>query len=168
MSEGKKNTNTALFIGLGAVLAVAAAVVVAQRLMAREGGPASPPRPTPGAAASQRPGLVSDAEREGYIARHVVIEGLTVDPDTQIGPEGTSVTIPGQLRVHGAVKNTGDKAIDRLIMVLNPLDGAGAVIGSYREDIAQNRRLEPNEERAFAFRIPDKKEFSGEYQHRVE
>ncbi len=167
MSEAKKPNNAPLFIGLGAIVAIALAVVLAQRLMAPDRSQAAS-APVAAKPAPNGPALVTDAERAAYIQSHVRVEPLLVDPDTQIGPEGTTVTIAGLLKVHGTVKNGGDKAIDKLILILNPVGSDGAVVGSYREDVSLNRRLGPNEERAFEFRIPDKKEFSGEYQHRVE
>lgn len=167
MNEEKKTSNVPLFIGLAAVVAIALGVVVAQRMLAPSAAPAGTSKPDTNPV-SKGPALVSDEERAAYIQSFIVISNLTVDPDTQIGPEGTTVTIPGQLKVQGVVKNNGDKAIERLILAINPLGAEGTVIGSYREDVSLNRRLNPSEERAFAFRIPDKKEFSGEYQHRVE
>lgn len=167
MNEAKKPNNAPLFIGLAAIVAIGIGLAYAQRLLRPPKDPQTTAE-TPAKTTPTGPALVSDAERAAYIAQHITVQGPLVDPDTQIGPDGNTITIAGLLKAHGSVKNNGDKAIEKLILVLNPLDAEGKVLGSHREDITLNRRLNPQEERAFQFRIPDKKEYSGEYQHRVE
>ncbi len=108
---------------------------------------------------------MSEEERLAYVKAHIRVDGLEIGPNMK--PDGDA-PVPGLLEVRGTVFNDGDKTVDRVFLHVYPKDEAGKVIGSHIENLARKGGLlDPGEKRDFAFTIPDKKEFGGEFDHQI-
>ena|GEM_PF-6673328 len=114
---------------------------------------------------SPRP--MSEKERLEYVSKFITVDGITIEPDTQIGPDGKTVIIEGLMRVKGDVSNSGDKNISKVLLLLLIKDEQDKVIATDLEDILQGRQLDAKDQRNFSFKIRDRKEFSGRYDIRL-
>ena len=107
--------------------------------------------------------LVPEEERLAYVKSHLKLHDLRIEPDTR--PDDAAVVVPGVLRVHGVVENTGDKPVSSAKLIVHTQDETNGVIGTYVEEILGKKALEPGDRRPFKFKIPDKKEFAGRFLH---
>ncbi|MEL6190090.1 MAG: FxLYD domain-containing protein [Myxococcota bacterium] len=144
---------TLLLVTLGAGLLVLAAWLMSS---------GSPPPVAP-AEGPPPQGPMTEEERLAYIRAFVRIDGLAIGPDLR--PDSDE-PVPGLLRVQGEVVNEGEREIERVFLEVFPMDDAGAVLAAHVEDVVRRGgALEPGQRRAFRFTIPDKKAFTGRFDH---
>ena len=110
---------------------------------------------------------MSEKERLEYVSKFITVDGITIEPDTQIGPDGNTVIIEGLMRVKGDVLNSGERNISKVLLLLLIKDEQDKVIATDLEDIVQGRQLDAKDQRNFSFKIRDRKEFSGRYDIRL-
>ncbi|MEE2902099.1 MAG: hypothetical protein VYC39_07195 [Myxococcota bacterium] len=110
---------------------------------------------------------MSEKERLEYVSKFITVDGITIEPDTQIGPDGKTVIIEGLMRVKGDVSNSGERNISKVLLLLLIKDEQDKVIATDLEDILQGRQLDAKDQRNFSFKIRDRKEFSGRYDIRL-
>ena len=116
------------------------------------------------AAEATKIGFANEEERLAYVAEHVVVNELQLVPDTK--PDSEEI-VPGLFRVTGIVINKGDRKIDRIILNVFPENAQGEVIGTYVQNIAGAKGLEPGATQDFKFQVPEKKEYGGKFRHAV-
>lgn len=109
-------------------------------------------------------GVLTEEQRLVYVQQHVVVSEIQLVPDTK--PDSDEV-VPGLFRVSGVVVNNGDHKIDLITLTVHPENAAGEVIGTYNENIAGPKGLEPGAKRDFKFQVPEKKEYGGRFRHTV-
>jgi hypothetical protein len=109
-------------------------------------------------------GFANEEERIAYVAKHVAVTDLQLVPDTK--PDSDEI-VPGLFRVTGIVVNNGDQKLDKIILSVYPENAQGEVIGSYVENIAGAKGLEPGGTHDFKFQVPEKKEYGGKFRHTV-
>jgi hypothetical protein len=114
--------------------------------------------------AAKAGGVMSEEERLAYITANVTVNDLVVGPDQM--PDRPE-PVPGLLRVSGIVVNKGAAKLDRIHLAIYPKDAGGKVLGSYIENIAGKEGLDAGASRPFKFQIPEKKEFSGLFDHKL-
>lgn len=125
------------------------------------GGDSAPSGPEPVAEDPNRP--MTEAEREAYVKEFVKVVDLAVGPD--LDPDGNEV--PGLDRISGKVTNTGDRPVDKVVVVVYPKDDQGQVLGVEQQDVIKRGLLEPGEVEAFHFQIRKRKAFAGRFDHEV-
>jgi hypothetical protein len=108
-------------------------------------------------------GSMSESERRAYVEKHIKIEDLVIEPDTQIGPEGKTIEIKGLLRVKGTAHNDGDKSVNKAQLVLHIKDDKDDVLGTDIEDVLAGRNLLGGAKQSFSFTIRDRKGFTNRY-----
>jgi len=118
----------------------------------------------PAASGPSKPGVMSEEERQAYVAESVRAVDLVVGPDTK--PDSDEV-VPGLLRVRGKVINEGDLTIDTVVVVMFPKDGAGKVMAMDQQDVIIDAPFEPGDVREFEFQIRDRPGFSGAFDHEL-
>ena len=112
--------------------------------------------------------FASDEERRKYIEDFVVVHDLRIDPDTKPQEDGGPVeVVPGLLKVHGVVENTGDRDVGEIKLVVFTKTETKEVLGTYIQDIAGKLGLKAGQRRTFKFEIPDKKAFKGDFAHKL-
>ncbi len=150
-------------VGLGlAAVAATAVVIYVNRATPDEAAP------KPAVVDDGLPPMVGEAEREAYVTTQVKLHDLSVEPDRAPGEDGgVGPVVPGLYRVRGAIENVGDKRIEGVKLQIAMKDQDGKVISAFIEDVSQARVLMPGDRRSFKFEIPEKKEFSGEYEHKL-
>ncbi|MEL7367411.1 MAG: hypothetical protein AAFN74_00755 [Myxococcota bacterium] len=121
------------------------------------GGPARANRARLTRDAGPSIGQLTQKERADYLENKLLVEGFTVEPETR--PD-TQKPVPGVLRVKGQVKNTGDLAVDKVVMFVNTKDETGIVVSTFQQNLADRGPLAPGEVRSFLFRIPARKTFT--------
>jgi hypothetical protein len=109
-------------------------------------------------------GKLTEEQRLVYVQQHIVVSEIQLVPDTK--PDSDEV-VPGLFRVSGVVVNNGDRKIDLITLTVHPENAAGEVIGTYNENIAGAKGLEPGAKREFKFQVPEKKEYGGRFRHTV-
>ncbi len=111
-----------------------------------------------------KPNFASDEERRAYVDAHMSVSDVDIGADEKPDGEGE---VPGLLRVTGQVSNTGDRNIKDVRLVLFMLDDSDEVVGTFLENILDKRDLPPGDKKPFKFTIPDKKEYSGRFRHKL-
>jgi hypothetical protein len=123
---------------------------------------------TPPGKAVKKSLALTDAEREAYVqSGKIEIRDLKIDPDTTPTDGGPVQFVKGLLRVSGQVANVGDKSVDSAKLTITTYDDQNKVLGVYVEDVVKQMPgvLGPGEVRPFKWQIPDKKGFSGHFEH---
>ena len=110
---------------------------------------------------------MTEKERLEYVSKFITVDGITIEPDTQIGPDGETMIIDGLLRVKGTVTNTGTKNINKVLLLLLIKDEQDKVMATDLEDILGGKQLDSKQQREFSFKIRDRKGFSGRYDTRL-
>ena len=112
------------------------------------------------------PVKMTEEERKAYINDHITVTGLEIAPNMK---PGLDEAVPGLLEVRGKVQNNGERKIDRVFLHVFPMNEAGDVISTHIENVAKaGGLLSPGDDRDFKFTIPDKKEFSGKFNHMLQ
>ena len=111
---------------------------------------------------AQKAGRMTDEERVKYLNEHVKVEELHIKPDTE--PESDKL-VPGLMRITGRAVNNCNKAIEKANLLILRKNEEGKVITSNLENVAAKGPLKPGESRDFLFRVPAKKDYSGEFDH---
>lgn len=161
-----KRSTLALIVGIGLI---GVAIWIGRSFTSSEDAT----KPPPGIAAPAGPKplgtseLVPEEEREKYIADFVTTSSVTIGSDEAVDVNGAAKKVAGLLRVHGKVKNSGDRKVRPVRLSLQIFDASDKVIGSYFEDVTAGGPLNPGEERDFKFTIPEKKEFAGKFQQKL-
>lgn len=109
--------------------------------------------------------VMSDADRSAYLDAYVHLGGLEAGP--KLAPDGKTPA-PGLLEVKGEIENRGEETLDRLTIMILPLDARGEVMGAYPEDIARAEPLAAHEKRTFSLVIPAREGFSGQLRHKLQ
>ena len=127
----------------------------------------SPAKPTKEATVEDVSRPMTEKERLEYVSKFITVDGITIEPDTQIGPDGETMIIDGLLRVKGTVTNTGTKNINKVLLLLLIKDEQDKVMATDLEDILRGKQLDSKQQREFSFKIRDRKGFSGRYDTRL-
>lgn len=145
-----------LFVGVGAVFW---AMYQAAKMGPKHDGK------TVDAAVVVEEGEMDEAARLEYVKQFIRVNDLTIGPDLKPDSEEP---VPGLLRVSGQVVNSGERSINKVNLFVYPQDDQGEVLGSHIQDVVVGPALTPGEVRPFKFQIPEKKAFSGQFQHKLE
>jgi hypothetical protein len=106
---------------------------------------------------------MTDDERRAYLAASVTVKDLALRPSLK---PGTQEAVPGMLEIAGEVHNGGARPVTSVRLLVYPKDAGGQVLGTFQEELAR-RPLAPGESRPFRFLVPEKKEFSGQFDHEL-
>ncbi|MBK8014038.1 MAG: hypothetical protein IPK13_22160 [Deltaproteobacteria bacterium] len=155
-----------MIVGLG-VLSAAAVALGVYATLSEPSESAGPERTKLGTVGSteKTASRMSDEERMAYLDQNVTLGGLEASP--KFAPDGKTPA-PGLLDVKGEIENRGEETLDRLTIMILPLDDDGQVMGAYPENITRASPLGAHEKRAFNLVIPAREGFSGRLRHKLQ
>lgn len=157
-----------LFLGVGVVMLLG---LGAYFFWGRE-PEAAVTAPTTSATASKAPTaeapvVMTPAERTAYVESNVTVTELEVKPDTKPDGEGGQIPVGGLLQVTGTVMNNGDKPITPVNLRIDLVGDNDEVLASITDDVTKGRALAPATPKPFKFTVPDRKNFSGKFNHKL-
>lgn len=157
-----------LFFGVGLVMLLGLAGYF---IWGREPeAPAAAPKASATASkapAGEAPVVMTPAERTAYVESNVTVSELEVKPDTKPDGEGGQIPVGGLLQVTGTVMNNGDKPVTPVNLRIDLVGDNDEVLASITDDVTKGRPLAPATPKPFKFTVPDRKNFSGKFLHKL-